>query len=95
MSENLLNNSSQPLFVECWFCAFLCHPGVAILILVAILTFLFEYIFVEREGDGRLHRQPVAQREILKGSDHTIVIFSSVFYFGRTHLKLIEKQEKL
>ena len=95
MSENLLNNSSQPLFVECWFCGFFGHSGFAILTLVAILTFLFDYIFVEREGDGRLHRQPVAQREILNGGDHNFHIFSSVFYFGRTDLKLIEKQEKL
>ena len=95
MSENLLNNSSQPLFVKCWICSFFCHSGFAILTLVAILTFLFEYIFVECEGDGHLHRQPVAQQEILKGGDHTIHIFSSVFYFGRTGLKLIEKQEKL
>ena len=44
---------------------------------------------------GRLHRQPVAQREMLKGGDHNFRIFSSVFYFRRTNLKLIEKQEQL
>ena len=61
--------------------------------LVAILTFFL--IFAEREGDGRLHYQPVALREILKVGDHSFHIFSSVFYFGRIDLKLIEKQEKL
>ena len=41
---DILNNSSQPLFVECWFCSFFYHSGFAILTLIAILTFLFDYL---------------------------------------------------
>ena len=41
---DILNNSSQPLFVECWFCSSFYHSGFAILTLIAILTFLLEYL---------------------------------------------------
>ena len=41
---DILSNSSQPLFVKCWVCSSFHHSGFAILILVAILIFLFEYL---------------------------------------------------
>ena len=41
---DILNNSSQMLFVECWFCSFFCHLGFPLLTLVTTLTFLVEYL---------------------------------------------------
>ena len=45
-----------------------------------------------------LHLQPraaVARREILKWRGHNFHTFCQAYFFGRTDLKLIKKQEKL
>ena len=49
----------------------------------------------KRTAKKSYHVRTVAQRKILKGGGHSFLIFSSVFFFGRTNLKLIEEQERL
>ena len=48
----------------------------------------------KRTAKKSYHVRTVAQRKILKGGG-TVSSFFQAYFFGRTNLKLIEKQERL
>ena len=84
MFENLLNNSSEPLFVERWFFSFFCLSGFAILTLVAILTILFEYLRSVKEMVVCIANQ--WRSEKFYGEGNIISIFFEAYFISEEQI---------